>query len=170
MKSTPDRPETIMLLTALPPAPPTPHTMMRGFNSVSWRGFRLIGTCLSGRASADAVSYPRDETPSENRLQPAPPYKDFRLIHAYGLAEIRPGPTHAATSKRANLRGRLLALMVNIRFTWARTCSRARLEPPVALARQRASRRGDQNDDGDRLDHVSTTGHSVNLPPPPQVV
>src|SRR5262245_50276359 len=32
--STPLRPEAIMLLTALPPAPPTPNTVMRGLSSV----------------------------------------------------------------------------------------------------------------------------------------
>ena len=42
MKSTPTRPETIILLTALPPAPPTPQTMMRGFNSLSSGIFKLI--------------------------------------------------------------------------------------------------------------------------------
>ena len=42
MKSTPTRPDTIMLLTALPPAPPTPQTMMRGFSSRSSGIFRLI--------------------------------------------------------------------------------------------------------------------------------
>ena len=42
MKSTPISPETIMLLTALPPAPPTPHTMMRGFSSRSSGALRLI--------------------------------------------------------------------------------------------------------------------------------
>src|ERR1700685_1114197 len=47
MKSTPDRPDTIMLLTALPPAPPTPHTMMRGFNSLSSGAFRLIDMLAS---------------------------------------------------------------------------------------------------------------------------
>ena len=31
-----------MLLTALPPAPPTPQTMMCGFNSLSWGAFGLI--------------------------------------------------------------------------------------------------------------------------------
>src|SRR5580693_8829437 len=47
-KSTPERPETIMLLIALPPAPPIPHTTMRGFISFSWGAFRLIGIpCLS---------------------------------------------------------------------------------------------------------------------------
>ena len=47
MKSTPDRPEAIMLLTALPPAPPTPHTMMCGFNSFSCGALRSIGiSCL----------------------------------------------------------------------------------------------------------------------------
>src|ERR1700730_11113829 len=33
IKSTPCSPDTIMLLTALPPAPPTPNTMMRAFIS-----------------------------------------------------------------------------------------------------------------------------------------
>src|SRR5271167_382302 len=42
MKSTPDRPDTIILLTALPPAPPTPQTMIRGFNSLSSGALRLI--------------------------------------------------------------------------------------------------------------------------------
>src|ERR1700684_913783 len=42
MKSTPTRPETIILLTALPPAPPTPHTMIRGFNSRSSGAFKLM--------------------------------------------------------------------------------------------------------------------------------
>ena len=42
MKSTPQRPDTIMLLTALPPAPPTPATMMRGFSSLNSGAFRLI--------------------------------------------------------------------------------------------------------------------------------
>src|ERR1700679_2783775 len=47
MKSTPDRPDTIMLLTALPPAPPTPQTMIRGFNSLSSGAFRLIDMLAS---------------------------------------------------------------------------------------------------------------------------
>jgi hypothetical protein len=56
MKSTPDRLEAIMLLTALPPAPPTPQTMMCGFNSLSWGAFRLIViSCFSRWASASAV-------------------------------------------------------------------------------------------------------------------
>src|ERR1700685_1685825 len=42
IKSTPDRPDTIMLLTALPPAPPTPHTMMRGFNSLNSGALMLM--------------------------------------------------------------------------------------------------------------------------------
>ena len=47
-----------MLLTALPPAPPTPHTMMCGFNSFSWGAFRLIGiSCLSRWASASAAEW-----------------------------------------------------------------------------------------------------------------
>src|SRR5579862_4361206 len=42
MKSTPTSPDTIMLLTALPPAPPTPQTMIRGFSSRSSGAFKLI--------------------------------------------------------------------------------------------------------------------------------
>src|ERR1700733_13087060 len=54
-KSTPDRPETIILLIALPPAPPTPHTTMRGFSCFSWGAFRLIGIpCLFRWAHAAA--------------------------------------------------------------------------------------------------------------------
>ena len=31
-----------MLLTAFPPAPPTPHTMMRGFSSLNSGALKLI--------------------------------------------------------------------------------------------------------------------------------
>ena len=55
-KSTPESPDTIMLLTALPPAPPTPHTMMRGFSSLSSGAFKLIDMPASSRwAPEDAV-------------------------------------------------------------------------------------------------------------------
>src|SRR5680860_1378076 len=40
--STPFRPRSIMLLTALPPAPPTPNTVMRGLSSVRSGTLRLI--------------------------------------------------------------------------------------------------------------------------------
>src|SRR4051812_10600316 len=48
-KSTPCRPAVIMLLTALPPAPPTPNTVIRGFNSLMSGGVRLSAMidCLS---------------------------------------------------------------------------------------------------------------------------
>src|SRR5574337_921285 len=39
-KSTPCNPAVIMLLTALPPAPPTPNTVIRGFSS------RISGTLI----------------------------------------------------------------------------------------------------------------------------
>src|SRR5499427_9017227 len=41
-KSTPCSPAVIMLLTAFPPAPPTPNTVIRGFNSRMSGIFRLI--------------------------------------------------------------------------------------------------------------------------------
>jgi hypothetical protein len=44
-KSTPWSPALIMLLTALPPAPPTPKTVIRGFNS---RLSRLFKSVLNG--------------------------------------------------------------------------------------------------------------------------
>src|SRR2546423_10129292 len=46
-KSTPSRPASIMLLTALPPAPPTPSTVMRGRNSFDSGAFRLIAISFS---------------------------------------------------------------------------------------------------------------------------
>src|SRR6516164_4736619 len=70
MKSTPDRPDTIMLLTALPPAPPTPHTMIRGFNSLSSGAFRLIDMLASSVGRPPAPIGMRD-LPSPTRLPPA---------------------------------------------------------------------------------------------------
>ena len=40
--SQPIRPERIMLLTALPPAPPTPNTVIFGFSSLISGIFRLM--------------------------------------------------------------------------------------------------------------------------------
>src|SRR6266853_2195766 len=51
-KSTPWRPALIMLLTALPPAPPTPNTVIRGFNSRMSGTFKLMlmaASCVRGR-------------------------------------------------------------------------------------------------------------------------
>src|SRR6185437_7862190 len=45
-KSTPSRPDSIMLLTALPPAPPTPSTVIRGRSSFISGTFRLIAMTL----------------------------------------------------------------------------------------------------------------------------
>src|SRR5262245_34846356 len=50
-KSTPCSPAVIMLLTALPPAPPTPNTVMRGFNSRMSGIFKLMlmgASCWGG--------------------------------------------------------------------------------------------------------------------------
>src|SRR6188472_3671644 len=46
-KSTPCSPAVIMLLTALPPAPPTPKTVIRGFNSLMSGGVRLSAMVAS---------------------------------------------------------------------------------------------------------------------------
>ena len=44
--STPSRPALIILLTAFPPAPPTPITTMRGLSSTAFGRERLIGITL----------------------------------------------------------------------------------------------------------------------------
>src|SRR5271166_6510878 len=118
-KSTPDRPEAIMLLTALPPAPPTPHTMMRGFNSLSWGVFRLIGIpCLSLWASADAVFYPSGRKPesSGNRLQPAPTCDARQAPSRLSFCRAGTRSDSLRDCRAPFLKGGLLALMVNIRF------------------------------------------------------
>ena len=46
-KSTPCSPAVIMLLTALPPAPPTPKTVIRGFSSLMSGGVRLSAMVAS---------------------------------------------------------------------------------------------------------------------------
>src|SRR5208283_3407587 len=76
-KSTPDRPERIMLLIALPPAPPMPHTIIRGFSSFSWGGFRSIGIpSLSRVGRAPTPPHPfllgRKAGPSGIAFPPAP--------------------------------------------------------------------------------------------------
>src|SRR5215468_2543390 len=49
-KSTPCRPLVIMLLTALPPAPPVPNTVIRGLSSRISGIFRLMLMCASSYA------------------------------------------------------------------------------------------------------------------------
>ena len=59
MNSQPLRPERIMLLTALPPAPPTPTTVMRGFSSCSSSGMLRLKVMLSSdRCSAFDAACP----------------------------------------------------------------------------------------------------------------
>ena len=58
MKSTPARPEVIMLLTAFPPAPPTPHTMMRGLSSLNSGALKLIVIVVAFRLSSGATPIP----------------------------------------------------------------------------------------------------------------
>src|SRR5271154_73294 len=120
MNSTPDRPETIILLTALPPAPPTPHTMMRGFNSFSWGGFRLIGIpCLSRRRPPTPFPTPVETLSQGIAFSQRRPMSLVQFPHAWRLAEPKPRSTRH--DRRApGLRGRLLALMVNIRFIGGR--------------------------------------------------
>src|SRR5579872_7159501 len=61
-KSTPCKPAVIMLLTALPPAPPTPNTVMRGLSSRMSGIFRLMvmvaSSSLHGRHQRPAPAGP----------------------------------------------------------------------------------------------------------------
>src|SRR5579864_6988981 len=61
-KSTPWRPAVIMLLTALPPAPPTPKTVMRGLSSRMSGIFRLMvmvaSSLIRGRGQRPASAGP----------------------------------------------------------------------------------------------------------------
>src|SRR5271157_4798312 len=115
IKSTPDRPETIMLLTALPPAPPTPHTMMRGFNSLNWGAFRFIGMiCLSCSAPPTPIlPLPRLKFgPSGRRFSKAPdsgPPASNRAELAQLTLRL-PGPDSSEAPQ-------VLALVVNNKFT-----------------------------------------------------
>src|SRR3984957_20509273 len=51
-KSTPCSPAVIMLLTALPPAPPTPKTVIRGFSSRMSGALRLIVIALASSSGS----------------------------------------------------------------------------------------------------------------------
>src|SRR5215467_10803925 len=66
-KSTPWRPAAIMLLTALPPAPPTPNTVIRGFSS------RMSGTFkLMLMAASRVRGRPHRVSPHQSRPDPPP--------------------------------------------------------------------------------------------------
>src|SRR6185436_1004016 len=58
--STPSSLESIMLFTALPPAPPTPRTVIRGRNSVSSGALRLIAIFMLLGRSCSSPCHPRD--------------------------------------------------------------------------------------------------------------
>src|ERR1700730_18220129 len=69
-KSTPWRPAAIMLLTALPPAPPTPNTVIRGFSSRMSGIFKLMlmaASCVRGRMHR-RVSPAGSRAGSENQV------------------------------------------------------------------------------------------------------
>src|SRR5579862_9232717 len=61
-KSTPWSPAVIMLLTALPPAPPTPNTVMRGFISRMSGIFKLIVMRLPLYFTGSRTAFTRDCT------------------------------------------------------------------------------------------------------------
>src|SRR4029077_10956672 len=83
MNSHPTRFERIMLLTAFPPAPPTPTTVMRGLSSCSSLGMLRLIITMALHAYA-AVSL-KSAAASPPRLA-LPPGSDFR-----GSAQDQPG-------------------------------------------------------------------------------
>src|SRR5687768_3639184 len=98
-KSTPCSPASIMLLTALQPAPPTPKTVILGLSSVMSGIFRLILIVPSSRLSSRPPPAPFLIASSEAVLDPAP--------HA---REVPPGPGHrqperARSAELLDLRG-----------------------------------------------------------------
>ena len=78
-----------MLLTALQPPPPTPHTMMRGFNSLSSGALRLIVICQASRNSrySSASVVPDPWTPRRRTRRPR--YFAARPAVAGRFASIR---------------------------------------------------------------------------------
>src|SRR5580693_5352678 len=112
MKSTPDRPAATMLLTALPPAPPTPQTMICGFNSFSSGAFRLIGIFLPlvGRPPLRL----NDRT-VQLPFSGAGPGHWFRVAAVF--TRERPQSNLRKVARAADsCDGRALALMVNVPF------------------------------------------------------
>src|SRR5208282_6699828 len=94
-KSTPDRPETIMLLIALPPPPPTPHTTMRGLSSFSCGAFKLIGIpCLSRCARRRRLHPPTAErlARQERFSAGADAATHIRLSQAYRCVKLEASP------------------------------------------------------------------------------
>ena len=84
-----------MLLTALPPAPPTPHTTMRGFSSFSCGAFKLIGIpCLSRCARRRRLTPSTAEgLPSGITFPPGiDPATRVRLSQAYRCVKLETSP------------------------------------------------------------------------------
>src|SRR5580693_9573112 len=112
-KSTPCRPAPIMLFTALPPAPPTPKTVMRGFSSRMSGIFRLMvmvaSSLIRGRQERPA---PADPPPAavvlDARLGPsetlAQPLSDPGEIAARAIHQIPPATAGFEIFKMRGLR------------------------------------------------------------------
>src|SRR6202167_3663777 len=112
-KSTPCRPAPIMLFTALPPAPPTPNTVIRGFSSRMSGIFRLMvmvaSSLIRGRQGRPA---PADPPPAavvlDARLGPsetlAQPLSDAGEIAARAVHQIPPAAAGFEIFKMRGLR------------------------------------------------------------------
>src|SRR5579885_2799803 len=103
MNSQPTRFERIMLLTALPPAPPTPTTVMRGFSSCSSFGtLRLIMISLPHRSDRRGAACPY------YRTRPARGTRCSQIL-AQPVTDAPEAAEHAAD--RAALRPRRLGAL-----------------------------------------------------------
>src|SRR5436309_5005670 len=109
-KSTPCNPAVIMLLTALPPAPPTPKTVMRGLSSLMSGGVRLSAmVCLSitralirpgrrprewgefqraGKDSSEALAKPSSDL-SEIAVSPCPELPRMPRFDVFKMSVLR---------------------------------------------------------------------------------
>src|SRR4051794_7108147 len=93
-KSTPDRPISIMLLTALPPAPPTPNTVMRGLSSRMSGTFRLIVIVLG-------LSFGAPPAPCSNSLFRTPAAVPPPVSVSETVLDPPPHPQEVAVRSRA---------------------------------------------------------------------
>ena len=92
--STPSRCASIMLLTALPPAPPTPNTTIRGFSSVSRGAVNAIaiGPCVLRKSVEALTTRPRSASIGM-RLTKRPPSLIERKPLTLSRRSVDPGPS-----------------------------------------------------------------------------
>src|SRR4030088_707863 len=124
-KSTPCSPAVIMLLTALPPAPPTPNTVIRGFNSRMSGTLRLMVMVASrlrarwfapadgrgswwkskgyGKDSSEALAKPSSDL-SEIAVSPCPELPRMPRFDVFKMSVLRVDQEPCGNRERRALR------------------------------------------------------------------